>query len=76
MMLDDLKDSDKITKTYVENRKEVERDRDTIRSNKVNLASKEILGHTQTGKQGFDTDEKQQWSKTTGKIAGIWLFRT
>ena len=32
-----------------------------------NLAFKEIMGHTQTGKQGFGTNEKQWWSKTTSK---------
>ena len=41
--------------------------RDTIRSAKVNLALKEIIGHTQTGRQELRTNEKQQWSKTTGK---------
>ena len=40
---------------------------DTIRSAKDNLAFKEIIGHTQTGRHGFGTNEKQQWSKTSGK---------
>ena len=41
--------------------------RDTIRSAKDNLVFKEIIGHTQTERQHFGTNEKQQWSKTTGK---------
>ena len=41
--------------------------RDTIRNAKVNLAFKEIIGHTQTGRQGFGTNEKQWWSKTSSK---------
>ena len=39
----------------------------TIRSVKVNHAFKEIIGHTQTGRQGLGTNEKQQWSKASGK---------
>ena len=34
--------------------------RDTIKSAKDNLAFKEIIGHIQTGKQGFRTNEKQR----------------
>ena len=49
--------------------------RDTIRSAKDHLAFKEIIGHTQTGKQGFGINEKQRWSKTNDKIARIWSFR-
>ena len=41
--------------------------RDTIRSAKDKLVFKKIIGHTQTGKQGFRTNEKLRWSKTTGK---------
>ena len=41
--------------------------RDTIRSAKVNLAFKETVGHTQTGRQGLGMEEKQQWSKTISK---------
>ena len=41
--------------------------RDTIRSAKDNLVFKEIIGHTQTGRQGFKTNEKQWWSKNSGK---------
>ena len=33
--------------------------RDTIRSAKDNLAFKEIIGHTLTGRQGFEINEKQ-----------------
>ena len=33
--------------------------RHTIRSAKDNLAFKEIIGHTQTGRKGFGTNEKQ-----------------
>ena len=35
-----------------------------------NLAFKEIIGHIQTGRKGLETDEKQRWSKTTGKPLG------
>ena len=41
--------------------------KDTVRSAKDNLAFKEIIGHTQTGRQGFGTNEKQRRSKTSGK---------
>ena len=57
MMLEYSKD--KITKAYIENRKEVE--------SQDNLAFKEIIGHTRTEKQGFGTNEKQRWLKTSGK---------
>ena len=40
-----------------------------------NLVFKEIIGHTQTGREGFGTNEMQQWSKTCDKNAGIWSFR-
>ena len=40
---------------------------DTIRSAKDNLAFKEIIGHSQTRRQGFRTNEKQWWSKTSSK---------
>ena len=40
--------------------------RDTI-SAKDNLAFKKIIGHTQTGRRGFGSNEKQWWSKTSGK---------
>ena len=33
--------------------------RNTIRSAKDNLAFKEIIGHTQTGRRGFLINEKQ-----------------
>ena len=38
-----------------------------MRSAKDNLPFKEIIGHTQTRRQGFGTNEKQRWSKTSGK---------
>ena len=41
--------------------------RDTIRNTKDNFAFKELIGHTQTGRQGFGTNEKQRWSKTSGR---------
>ena len=41
--------------------------RDTIRSPKDNLVFKDIIEHTQTGKRAFITNEKQRWSKTSGK---------
>ena len=41
--------------------------RDIIRRAQVNLAFKEIIEHTQTGKQGVGTNENQWWSKTMGK---------
>ena len=41
--------------------------RDTIISAKVNLTFMEIIGHTQTGRQGLRTKEKQWWSKATSK---------
>ena len=50
----------------------------TIRSTKVNLSFKEIIGYSQTGRQVLGTNEKQRWSKTTGKnrrdivIRDVW----
>ena len=41
--------------------------RDTIRSAKDNFAFKEIIGHTQTRRQGLGTTEKQRWLKSSGK---------
>ena len=40
--------------------------RETI-SAKDNFAFKEIIEHTQTGRQGFGTNEKQWWSTTSSK---------
>ena len=67
MMLDDLKDE--VIKSLKPTMKTGKKwkVRDTIRSTKDNLAFKKIIGHTQTGRQGFGTNEKQQWSKTSGK---------
>ena len=41
--------------------------RNTLRRAKNNLAFKEIIGHTQTERQCFGTNEKQWWSKTSSK---------
>ena len=67
MMLDDSKD--KVIKSLKPTLKTEKKwkVRDTIRSAKDNLALKEIIGHTQTERQGFGTNEKQRWSKTSGK---------
>ena len=53
MMLDDSKDE-----VIIENRNKC-KVRDITRSAKDNLAFKEIIGHIQTGRQGFGTNEKQ-----------------
>ena len=75
MMLDDSKDEViKSLKPTVKTGKK-SKVMDTIRSAKDNLAFKEIIGHTQTRRQDFRTNEKQRWSKTHGKMAGIWSFR-
>ena len=59
MMLDDLKDEViKSLKPILKTGKKW-KVRDTIKSAKYNLAFKEIKGHTQTGRQGFRTNEKQ-----------------
>ena len=67
MMLDDSKDEViKSLKLTLKTGKKW-KVKDTVRSAKVNLTFKEIIGHTQTGRQGLWTNEKQRWSKTTGK---------
>ena len=67
MMVDDSKDNViKSLKSTLKTGKKW-KVRDTIRTAKDNLAFKEIIGHTQTGRQGFGTNEKQWWSKTSGK---------
>ena len=67
MMLDDSKD--KVIKSLNPTLKTGKKwkVRDTIRSAKVNLAFKELIGHSQTGRQRLGMNEKQQWSKTTSK---------
>ena len=58
--------SNKITKSYIETGKKW-KFMDTIRNAKVNLTFKEIIGQTQTGRQGSGMNGKQWWSKTTDK---------
>lgn len=41
--------------------------RETITSAKDNLAFNEVIGYTQVGKQGLGLNEKQWWSKSSGK---------
>ena len=41
--------------------------KDTIISAKENLAFKEVIGLTQTGRQGLEVKEKKWWSQTNGK---------
>ena len=60
MMLDDSKD--KVIKT---GRKW--KVKDTIISVKENLAFKEVIGLTQTGRQGLGVNEKKWWSQANGK---------
>ena len=68
MMLDDSKDEViKFLKSTLKTEK-IWKVKDTIRSANDNLAFKEIIGHTQTGRQGFRTNEKQWSSKTSQDI--------
>ena len=70
MMLDDSTDEEvKSLKPTLKTGKKW-KVRCTIRSAKDNLAFKEIIGHTQTGRQDFETNEKQWWSKTSVKNLG------
>ena len=64
IMLDDSKDEviKSLKPTFITGKKC--KVRDIIRSAKDNLSFKEII---QTGRQGFRTNEKPWWSKTTGK---------
>ena len=41
--------------------------KDTIISAKENLAFKEVIGLTQTGRQGLGVNEKKWWSQANGK---------
>ena len=58
MMLDDSKDE--VLKSQKPSLKTGEKwkVRDTVRCAKDDIAFKEIIGYTQTGRQGFGTNEK------------------
>ena len=67
MMLDDSKD--KVVKSLNPTLKTGRKwkVRDTVTRAKNNLNFKEVIGYTQTGRQGLGMTERQQWTKTTGK---------
>ena len=67
MMLNDSKDEVIKSLKPTLKREKKWKDRDTIRCAEDNLAFIENIGHIQTGRQGFGTNEKQRWSKTTSK---------
>ena len=67
MMLDDSRDKviKSLNPTLKTGRKW--KVKDTIISAKENLAFKEVIGLTQTGRQGFGVNEKKWWSQAYGK---------